>query len=454
MKIGFLSNFHHKITILLTVSLFTSGCIKSEFEQYLNWVYEAPRDIPWSGYGGSTTPVDAGEYIIYTGGYFWQNQVYMYVVNKKTGKLVWKNDDSTYQFKIAKDKVVISTRESIHRKGPGKSRLSKIICYELDSGKKLWEQKVSISGNEPNIIAAQTFVYVWIPGKELTCLDLKTGSIEWRRFKNLENTRMANATVTADGDKLYLAEPDKVVILIDGTKGKFEKAYSIKGLAPKSYFPKLQLTEDNLFLFGSTGFLTIIDLKNNNISLNRPMGIIKERISLENGKLYYTKRTNKNRHDEDEEYSLCCFDLDNRKSIWSKKLAEGHFSACLLGNDLLYLGDRKTDENFFAINKETGKLTWEKKIGPISGDPVYKDGIVYVCGKEYFFALDSKSGNEVWKMKPKQYVPTASPLITNDSIYFVGKDAYLYSFEPAKSKAFSPASKKKSSQMEVEKENR
>ena len=435
-------------SLLLPLALFISSCDKETKSPHLKWVFKASRDQPWSGYGGANKPISVGDYVVYIGGYTWQNQVYLYVINKKTGELVWKNTTSTYQFMVSKDKVVVTTRAAIHNKNPAKSRVSMIICYDLETGSKQWTREISVGRIEPRILPVENSVYIWIPGSKLFRLELDSGKLIWRIDGKKDSEAISKSTVTAYGDTVFIAQPQAGLVLVDGAQSKYTASISLKGLLPKSYFSDMQLIENKLFLFGSTGYVTVIDLDSKKVILNKPIGLVKQEVSLEKNKLFFGDITSYKRHDQDDLYTLKCYDMVKKEQVWQKQFIDKNFSKPVLGKKFVFIGNNKSEDgkkskeqtenlkSLYALTKSEGKIGWQREIGPINGDPVFDKGTLYVSGKSFFYALNASTGETVWKVKPLEFVPADTPLVTSDSVYFVGKDSYLYCMNPiSKTKA-------------------
>lgn len=426
-------------SICLILIVFVLQSCGYNFNENLNWIFESPKDIPWSNYGMAEKPVIQGDYIVYRGGYFWQNRVYLYVVDKNTGKLLWKNDTSTLQFAVSEDKVVISTRESIHHNYPGSKKQSILICYDLKTGKKLWDFNTEVSTNSPRLLSMAQCVYYWVPGYQLACLSAKNGKKLWDRKYTKKSDFMKYISVTSKEDTIYAAYPQKLMLIIDGPTEKEISSLSLKGTA-RGRIIKLQLMGDLIALFNNSHFLTVINLKEKKPVLHTRFNEFATQLAQEKNRIYFCIKIPKQSVDIPEAYYLYCIDLKSREKVWEQKLASQPASEPAIGQKNLYIGTTGDDKEFYAFDKESGELSWKQNIGPVKGAPAYKDRTVYLSGGENFYALDAKTGSITWKEKPKKYKTCAGPVIGDNCVYFVAQDANLYNFKLIKPSETNPSS--------------
>jgi outer membrane protein assembly factor BamB len=97
-----------------------------------------------------------------------------------------------------------------------------------------------------------------------------------------------------------------------------------------------------------------------------------------------------------------------------------------------------SENRVYAINTQTGEVTWlyqpEEERTMISGPLVVADHLVYVgtSGPEYhpprerFFALDAKTGAEVWRYPTGSYVAAR---VRDETIYVSAGDCFLYALD-------------------------
>jgi outer membrane protein assembly factor BamB len=96
---------------------------------------------------------------------------------------------------------------------------------------------------------------------------------------------------------------------------------------------------------------------------------------------------------------------------------------------------------FMAINRETGKIDWQKQFGRcIASSPGVADGVVYQpvmdewpCDGDkegvggFLVAMDAETGEELWRFKTG--MTESPPLIVDGTIYFGSHDKKLYALD-------------------------
>jgi outer membrane protein assembly factor BamB len=125
---------------------------------------------------------------------------------------------------------------------------------------------------------------------------------------------------------------------------------------------------------------------------------------------------------------------------WNRKIGiEGATSAPAVAGDTVYVGGW---EELYALSAETGDTKWtfqaEQKSDYYLDDPIVVGGTVYFGGEgniySNFYALDSKTGQEKWKVKLSG--TTRSIATVYDGIVYIGTfnvdditDTYLYAID-------------------------
>ncbi len=83
----------------------------------------------------------------------------------------------------------------------------------------------------------------------------------------------------------------------------------------------------------------------------------------------------------------------------------------------------------FALDAETGKVLWERRIGRLNASsPAYHKGRLYIVNlvPGHVVKLDAKTGKVLWKRRLPDRAES-SPLVLGRSVYFGCEDGYLYS---------------------------
>jgi outer membrane protein assembly factor BamB len=87
------------------------------------------------------------------------------------------------------------------------------------------------------------------------------------------------------------------------------------------------------------------------------------------------------------------------------------------------------DGNAFALDAETGKVLWERRVGRLNASsPAYAKGRLYIVNlvPGHIIKLDAKTGSIIWK-HPLPNRAESSPLVIGSSVYFGCENGYLYS---------------------------
>lgn len=108
-------------------------------------------------------------------------------------------------------------------------------------------------------------------------------------------------------------------------------------------------------------------------------------------------------------------------------------SPVLDNNGILYLGS--ADNNFYAVNAETGALEWKYTTGgaiELSSPAIDEDNVIYIGSNDgylYAFDLDSVDPLDpepVWKFKTSGAISSSPAIDENGNIVFSSNDGYVY----------------------------
>jgi outer membrane protein assembly factor BamB len=139
--------------------------------------------------------------------------------------------------------------------------------------------------------------------------------------------------------------------------------------------------------------------------------------------------------------TLSASDVKAGKKLW--EFEEIIASAPIIDEEgRLYATNNKT---LYSINKKTGKKLWEFKTEQYFGTitmggtdirtcspAISSDGVIYIGSGAYFFALDSESGDQLWKCDTSELGTNSarptSPAIGADGTIYFGSVRSLYAF--------------------------
>lgn len=91
----------------------------------------------------------------------------------------------------------------------------------------------------------------------------------------------------------------------------------------------------------------------------------------------------------------------------------------------------------YCLNSKTGKLIWKKHTdAPVLGSPLIQGNTVYIGGSKAFFALELKTGHELWRFDGLKGPVVSTPIYYKMRIFFGAWDTYLYSLNVSDGKLF------------------
>lgn len=88
----------------------------------------------------------------------------------------------------------------------------------------------------------------------------------------------------------------------------------------------------------------------------------------------------------------------------------------------------------FALDAETGKVLWERRIGRLNASsPAYHKGRLYIVNlvPGHIVKLNAKTGKIIWK-RPLPGRAESSPLVLGRTVYFGCENGYLYALSTGK----------------------
>ncbi|MCA9814129.1 MAG: PQQ-binding-like beta-propeller repeat protein [Cyanobacteria bacterium HKST-UBA01] len=379
--------------------------------------YTAPRDAQWSGYGIGSSPVVAGNYILYVAGYHWQNRVYLFVIDQTTGKEIWHSKEPVQNFEVSGDLVIATTRTAIQNLNPGKERTIEIVCYNLKDGAVLWRKPSSVREFEPRIIGAGVNFYFWMPGFEVYALDKQTGDLKWRIQKDSASSPMAISTIIADGDTIYSATPGDSLLVFDGVERKTRNVFSMEKVKA-NLVTGLKLLEGKIAAIDEKNGFWLLDPENGSILFHEDSGVTFRSLYLKGERLTYIKGK-----------TLHCINLEDGKELWQKAFPGKIANQALISGNHLYQGTAGSDPHFYCLDLTDGHIIWKTEIGAVRGNVIEKDGVVYLSSQKEFLALSGDTGEILWRSAPDQYEPGAGPVLGDNKILFVGQDSNLYGYK-------------------------
>jgi eukaryotic-like serine/threonine-protein kinase len=103
-----------------------------------------------------------------------------------------------------------------------------------------------------------------------------------------------------------------------------------------------------------------------------------------------------------------------------------YFSALGVDDTNMYVGN--IDKHLYAINKDTGKLSWKFETGgAVRSGPSIGGKVVYVGSEDgCLYAIDVATGKEKWKFATGAKITHSSPWVGNGVVYIGSYDGFVY----------------------------
>ena len=137
---------------------------------------------------------------------------------------------------------------------------------------------------------------------------------------------------------------------------------------------------------------------------------------------------------------LYAVDMETKKEIWRFKAKYGTGSTPVISRGMLFFGNGELVNFgskpagkkgcFYALDSKTGKEIWQFNTeGGINVEPTIQNGMVYFgCHDRYLYALDAKTGKEKWKLATGGPI-LSKPVIEKEIIYLGSDDGNLYAID-------------------------
>jgi eukaryotic-like serine/threonine-protein kinase len=173
------------------------------------------------------------------------------------------------------------------------------------------------------------------------------------------------------------------------------------------------LAANALYVLSNAGQLAAIDSSTGNTIWTfkpKPSSPLFSPVAVSEGVVYVAQQKR-----------LHALNAQTGKIMWSFKTKGLGLSSPLIAGSLIYFGC--FDDNFYAVDKNTGKLKWRLKVGDTDTHAVFDDGTVYFesadfsINRSYLYAVDAETGQEKWKMERPVSESWTRPAIANGLLY-------------------------------------
>jgi len=124
--------------------------------------------------------------------------------------------------------------------------------------------------------------------------------------------------------------------------------------------------------------------------------------------------------------NISAVDISSKNFIWETNIGWSSSSSPTIVKDIIYVG---SSEGLHALDKYSGEILWNFKMGAVSSKPVFVNGIVY-CGSHdgKIYAINSKNGDLEWTFETNDEI-YGSPVVKDDVLFVGSNDGYLYAID-------------------------
>jgi len=315
----------------------------------------------------------------------------------------------------------------------------------LSSPKVKWKFHTGGSVTSSPAVVGDT-LYVGSNDRYLYALNLETGALKWK-FKT--GTRVPSSPAVANGI-VYFASYDGNFYAVDTATGQLKWKFQMGGerrFAAKHIHGSLPASEtmpdpfdfylssptvwNGVVYFGSgDGNIYGLDAASGNLKWKFQTGnVVHASPAIADGTLFIGSW-------DSYFYAL---DAATGKEKWRFKTGEdedihnqvGIQSSAAVADGTVYFGCR--DSNFYAVDAATGKEKWRFNNNGswVIGSPAVRDGKVYFATSDsgMFYALDAKSGTQVFSMNFKTWPMFSSPALARNMLYLGSHEGKLIAID-------------------------
>ena len=121
--------------------------------------------------------------------------------------------------------------------------------------------------------------------------------------------------------------------------------------------------------------------------------------------------------------NISAFNINSNNLIWETNLGWSSSSSPIIVKNNIFVG---SSDGLYALEKDSGEILWNFKMGAVSSIPVYVNGVVY-CGSHdgNIYAINSKNGDLEWTFETNDEI-YGSPVVKNNVLFIGSNDGYMY----------------------------
>ena len=318
---------------------------------------------------------------------------HMYAVDVATGELRWRVETQgrVGSSPVVADGVVYFGSDDGH-----------LYALDVDNGQEVWRFKTEGRVESSPAVADGT-VLVGSEDKHLYALDSVTGAERWR-FRTaaaaeldpegafdisgeaLLNPRGLRSTPVVSRGVVYFASDDGTVYAVDLVSGAEKWQFPIT----ERLYMTPAVTSDAVYLVDEgQGYLLGLD--------------------IETGELAFQ------------------FENSAPRVVYSSPVVQGDTAYLVTWNSVLHAIDLASTEKLWVFGGAAFAVEGiEAFADSLPSTPSVSDGVIYFGSEDGFlYALDSASGEELWRVRARDRV-RSSPVVVDGVVYFGSHDGRLY----------------------------
>jgi outer membrane protein assembly factor BamB len=298
-----------------------------------------------------------------------------------------------------------------------------VVALDKETGNVIWNTEIPLTATWPVAYKIDSDHMV----AENSCLNPKTGEILWTSSEFSADTGIFNANVYSPEEKMFYTKVDSYV-----KAWSFADPSNPPTLAWTTYVPGGGRTGSGI-VYGD-GKVFPGSFQSHQVALDAKTGAVLWDTPTKGPMIfsgsYFQGRFLRGGTDDN---TLYCFNATNGEIVWTfTPSTDGYFT---VGSAVAYgmVYELNKDGHLYAIDIETGNLTWKYKgPGPLlfPGNPTVADGKVYATtgqAAQYggqssiseFACLDAYTGRLIWRLPIEALGPRESVAVAYGHLYLI-----------------------------------
>lgn len=268
-----------------------------------------------------------------------------------------------------------------------------------------WSVALSAPPAAPPAIAGDQ-IYVALQSGVVAAHRTSDGTEAWRRDIRTD------APLATDAGRVFIASGEAIYALnADGSPAWHAEAGALT--AP-------MLAHDGWVVAAAKDQLSALRATDGSIVWRRPIGVTRERPSIEGGNLFVPL----------EDGRVLALDLATGKQKWERQL-HGAPTEVLPFADRVFVGS--ADKHLYCLDTDDGEVAWRQQIGAaLRGKPAAHETRVYVVALDNLLrAFDRGNGALRWSPRGLPFRPTAGPVVLGRTVAVAGTTNEIRAFDAA-----------------------